>query len=98
MVCCGMLTSTTTGPSGETRGFHQYSPGFSGPVGLPVGEPFVWNDGCVIEAATASDGFSVASVMRAAIRSFDFIEWFRISVSFQRSLDGHPLDGILPSR
>src|ERR1700757_2895140 len=45
IVCCGMLTSTTTGPLGESCGFHQYSPGLSVPVGLPVGVPLVWNDG-----------------------------------------------------
>src|SRR5689334_20528985 len=45
IVCSGRLTSTTTGPSGDTTGFHQYSPGLSGPVGLPVGEPLVWADG-----------------------------------------------------
>src|SRR5689334_12347121 len=45
IVCCGRLTSTTTGPRGERCGFHQYSPGLSGPVGLAVGMPLVWNDG-----------------------------------------------------
>src|SRR5216117_574069 len=29
IVCCGMLTSTTTGPLGESCGFHQYSPGLA---------------------------------------------------------------------
>src|SRR6516165_10732086 len=48
IVCCGILTSTTTGPRGESCGFHQYWPGLSVPVGLPVGVPFVWNDGCSI--------------------------------------------------
>ena len=50
IVCCGMLTSATTGPLGESCGFHQYSPGLSGPVGLPVDVPFVWNDGLSIAA------------------------------------------------
>src|SRR5215471_3981446 len=53
IVCCGMLTSTTTGPRGESSGFHQYSPGLSGPVGLPVGVPLVWNDGCSIAKEVA---------------------------------------------
>src|SRR5205814_3819197 len=39
MVCSGMLTSTMSGPLGESCGFHQYSPGLSGPVGFPVGVP-----------------------------------------------------------
>src|SRR4029077_4147051 len=39
MVCSGTLTSTISGPLGESCGFHQYSPGFNGPVGLPVGVP-----------------------------------------------------------
>src|ERR1700726_3072694 len=43
--CCGRLTSTTTGPRGESPAFHQYSPGLSAPVGVPVGVPLVWNDG-----------------------------------------------------
>jgi len=45
IVCCGRLTSATTGPRGESPGFHQYSPGLSWPVGLPVGAPLVWKDG-----------------------------------------------------
>src|SRR2546428_9574616 len=41
IVCCGMFTRTTTGPLGESCGFHQYSPGLSAGVGLPVGVPLV---------------------------------------------------------
>src|ERR1700704_2359479 len=73
MVCCGMLTSTTTGPAGERRGFHQYSPGLSGPVGLPVGEPLVWNDGWSIGAEPAGWLANAISAMAATTRSFDFI-------------------------
>jgi hypothetical protein len=38
------------GPAGEISGCHQYSPGLSVPVGLPVGAPFVWKDGLSIAA------------------------------------------------
>ena len=41
----GMLTSTISGPLGESCGFHQYSPGLSAPVGLPVGVPLVCAEG-----------------------------------------------------
>src|SRR3954470_20637363 len=54
IVCCGRLTSTTTGPRGESCGFHQYSSGLSGPVGLPVGLPWVWNDGRSIAKEVAA--------------------------------------------
>src|SRR5262245_20330668 len=60
IVCCGRLTSTTTGPRGESRGFHQYSPGLSGPVGLPVGVPLVWNDGCSIAKEVATSAAKIA--------------------------------------
>src|SRR6266513_2601941 len=46
MACSGTLTSTTSGPLGESCGFHQYSPGLSGPVGLPVGVAVVCAEGC----------------------------------------------------
>lgn len=45
-----MLTSATTGPTGERSGLHQYSPGLSGPVGFPVGVPCVWPAGFCIAA------------------------------------------------
>src|SRR6478736_4671071 len=45
IVCCGRLTRIMTGPLGEISGCHQYSPGFNGPVGFPVGLPLVWNEG-----------------------------------------------------
>ena len=67
IVCCGRLTSTTTGPRGESRDFHQYSPGLSGPVGLPVGEPLVWNDGCSIAREVAT------STARMAMTGLNFI-------------------------
>src|SRR3954462_8193394 len=41
IVCCGTLTSTIKGPLGDSSGFHQYSPGFSRPLDLPVGMPLV---------------------------------------------------------
>src|SRR5947208_50427 len=48
IVCCGMLTSTTTGPLGESCGFHQYSPGLSVPVGLPIGDvPDTYDSSCL---------------------------------------------------
>src|SRR2546421_10633148 len=56
IVCCGRLTSTTTGPRGESCGFHQYSPGLSGPVGVPV----VWNDGCSIAKEVATSAAKMA--------------------------------------
>ena len=60
-VCSGRLTSTTTGPDGETCGFHQYSPGCSGPVGLPVGVPLVWKDGCAIAPTFVGGWLTVRS-------------------------------------
>src|ERR1700741_3560460 len=56
IVCCGRLTSTTPAPRGESPGFHQSSPGLSGPAGLPVGTPLVWKEGCSIakEVATSA--------------------------------------------
>src|SRR5256885_854370 len=65
------LTSTPPGPAGEIRGFHQYSPGLSGPVDFPVAVPFVWNDGCGIGAVEAGCEVIAASAMVAKIRSFD---------------------------
>src|SRR3982750_4013477 len=46
MVCSGTLTRTMKGPLGESSGCHQYSPGLSVSVGLPVGVPLVWKEGC----------------------------------------------------
>src|SRR6478736_4324701 len=46
IVCSGTLTRTMRGPLGESSGCHQYSPGLSAPVGLPVGVPLVWKEGC----------------------------------------------------
>src|SRR6059058_2981278 len=54
MVCSGTLTSTTSGPLGESCGFHQYSPGLSGPVGLPVGVPAVCAEGFSTACAEVS--------------------------------------------
>src|SRR5580765_1809119 len=60
ITCSGTLTNTMSGPLGESCGFHQYSPGFSGPVGLPVGVPLVCADGfstaCAVEMRTARRG------------------------------------------
>jgi hypothetical protein len=42
-----------TGPVGEISGCHQYSPGFSGPVGFPVGLPLVWKEGRFMEKELA---------------------------------------------
>src|SRR5690348_10630259 len=53
IVCCGRLTRIVTGPPGEISGCHQYSPGFNGPVGLPVGIPLVWKEGRSIASAVA---------------------------------------------
>ena len=58
MVCSGTLISTMSGPRGESSGCHQYSPGLSGPVALPVGEPLVWAAGfstACVEVRTAKD-------------------------------------------
>src|ERR1044072_8104286 len=68
-----MLTSTTTGPEGETRELHQYSPGLSGPVAFPVGMPLVWNDGCGIGAVDADCRLSVVNAIAVNTMSFDFI-------------------------
>jgi hypothetical protein len=45
----------------------------SGPVGLPVGEPLVWNDGCGIGAAKAGCAISTASTIAAEVMSLDGI-------------------------
>src|SRR5882724_2134950 len=60
MVCSGMLASTTSGPLGESCGFHQYSPGLSGPVGLPVGVPLVCAEGFSTAWATVSRAIETA--------------------------------------
>src|SRR4029077_723624 len=69
MVCCGILTSTTTGPVGDSCGFHQYSPGLSVPVGLPVGVPLVWNDGFSIACEAVSSPTEIARIVRSFIRN-----------------------------
>ncbi len=63
MVCSGTLTSTTSGPLGESCGFHQYSPGLSGPVGLPVGVPLVWEEGCGIACELVSRATEMARTL-----------------------------------
>ena len=50
----GYWSDGMSGPLGESCGFHQYSPGLSGPDGLPVGVPWVWKDGRSIACAEAS--------------------------------------------
>src|ERR1700739_1722943 len=62
IVCCGRLTSTTTGPRGESPGFHQYSPGLSGPVALPVGTPLVWKEGGSIAKEVATSAAKTAMI------------------------------------
>lgn len=42
------------GGCGESSGRHEYSPGLSGPVDLPVGIPLVWNDGLSIAGDAAT--------------------------------------------
>src|SRR5207253_10649670 len=86
MVCSGTLTSTTSGPLGESCGFHQYSPGLSGPVGLPVGEPFVWNDGCGI-APLAMSARNTTAEMRMVL---DFISFFRFCFVEQKLMTRAP--------
>ena len=49
----GSQYSTVTGPEGDTIGAHQYSPGESGPLGLPVRVPWVWAEGLPIGSARA---------------------------------------------
>src|SRR4029077_9295094 len=73
IVCCGRLTSATTGPRRESPGFHQYSPGLSEPVGLPVGTPLVWNDGCSIAKEVAT------SAAKMAMTNWNFIGCWRES-------------------
>src|SRR4051812_11527161 len=65
----GKLTSTTTGPAGETRGLHQYSPGLSGPVDLFVAVPLVWNEGCGIGSANPGSEIIAASAMAMTVRT-----------------------------
>src|SRR5207248_4982685 len=60
MVCSGTLTSTTSGPLGESCSFHQYSPGLSGPVGLPVGVPWVCAEGFSTACAAVSRAIEMA--------------------------------------
>src|SRR5207249_544286 len=60
IVCCGMLTSPTTGPLGESCGFHQYSPALSVPVGLPVGVPLVCAEGFSTACAAVSRAIETA--------------------------------------
>src|SRR5437660_11214629 len=67
IVCCGMLTSTTTGPLGESCGFHQDPPGLRGPVGLPIGVPFVWNDGRSIAWGTVKRPMEMAGFARSFV-------------------------------
>ena len=60
-----MLTITMTGPMGDMAGDHQYSPGLSLPVGLPVGVPLVWNDGCGMDAASAGGDAAITPAIIA---------------------------------
>src|SRR6266850_7527740 len=60
MVCSGTLTRTTRGPLGEICGFHQYSPGLSGPVGRPVGVPAVCAEGLFTAWADISRAIETA--------------------------------------
>src|SRR5437762_9149328 len=64
IVCSGMLTRSMSGPWGEISGCHQYSPGLSGPVGFPVGVPFVWNDGFSIACEAVRSPIEIARVVR----------------------------------
>src|SRR4029079_15645583 len=70
MVCSGTLTSTMSGPLGESCGFHQYSPGLSAPVGLPVGVPLVWKEGFSTACALVSRAAERAKIAR----NFMFLE------------------------
>src|SRR5947207_12627036 len=71
MVCCGMLINTMSGPLGESWGFHQYSPGLSGPVGLPVGVPLVWKDGFSIACAVVNKATTTTRTFRNFIRKIE---------------------------
>jgi hypothetical protein len=53
-----------SGPLGESCGFHQYSPGLSGPVGLPVGVPLVWAEGFSTACAEVSRATERARMVR----------------------------------
>src|SRR6476620_153390 len=70
MVCWGTLTRTMRGPLGESSGCHQYSPGLSVPVGLPVGVPLVWKEGCCTAYDEVSSAIVSAIVDRIFIRRF----------------------------
>src|SRR5436190_13996205 len=72
MVCSGTLTSTTSGPLGESCGFHQYSPGLSGPVGLPVGVPRVCAEGFSTACAVVSRATERARMVRIFM---SWVEW-----------------------
>src|ERR1041385_8577097 len=67
IVCCGRLTRIMTGPLGESSGSHQYSPGFRGPVGFPVGLPLVWNEGRSIANEVARREAEKAMMKRSFI-------------------------------
>src|SRR4030095_3218432 len=64
MTCSGTLTRIMSGPLGETFGFHQYSPGFSEPVGLPAGVPALWKKGFGIACEPATSAMEMAKVVR----------------------------------
>jgi hypothetical protein len=52
------------GPAGEISECHQYWPGLSVPVGLPVGVPFVWKDGLSIAADAVKMEMEKARIVR----------------------------------
>jgi hypothetical protein len=66
-----MLTRIMSGPWGEISGCHQYSPGFSRPVGFPVGLPFVWNDGLSIACEAVRSATEITRVVRSFMAKFE---------------------------
>jgi hypothetical protein len=70
ITCNGTETNTTTGPVGETTGAHQYSPGFNGPVGFPVGVPLVCAAGLSMTPNAGEDNTSPAT----HIKTMSFID------------------------
>ena len=63
-----MLIKIINGPCGDTSGCHQYSPGFIGPVGFPVGVPLVWKEGLSTDCEVVRSANERAKIVKNFIR------------------------------